>query len=202
MPMESLDDPLKCYTMGNPASSDFSQSSLADSGYGTGSEIPNYYELPTDFDCQGTCRTASDDSTLVQEPQFERINDLVLSPDEEKPIPTYNRRSSRASNRATSDESGVDKRERNRMAASKCRKKQKVANDELQKKERIMNQQHSCLVARRASLESEMICLKNELLRHGTCNNEPISDYLNLSAKKFVQGCDGRTERSETARRG
>ncbi|KAI1084993.1 hypothetical protein F5B20DRAFT_123300 [Whalleya microplaca] len=81
---------------------------------------------------------------------------------------------------------GVDKRERNRMAASKCRRKQKQANNELQEKARLMSEQHGYLTTYKSSLQSEMIALKNELLLHGSCGCEPITDYLVQAAKKVV----------------
>ncbi|KAI1773370.1 hypothetical protein F4818DRAFT_422296 [Hypoxylon cercidicola] len=192
LPMESLDDPLKCYKLGDLPGSDIGQNNFVDAGYGTGSEISNYFVLPADLDYQGTSQPATD-NIAIQEPRFERhesrrVEDLIFNLREEKPPATYSRRSSRSSNKSASDESGVEKRQRNRMAASKCRKKQKLANNERQQKARIISEQHSCLMARKASLEADMLNLKNELLLHGTCGDESISAYLMQTARNFVKG--------------
>lgn len=206
--MEPLDDPLNSYKPANPDGSDISpNSSLADSGYGAGPDMSNYFMLPTDSDCQETTQAAADNSVEIQEPRFEQVEsrraeDLVFQLGEEKPIPTFSRRSSGASNKSTptSDEPGTEKRERNRMAASKCRKKQKLANNVLQERAGIITEQHTFLMAHKASLESEMIGLRNELLLHGTCGDEPISAYLMQTARDFVKGRERRGEKRDGAK--
>ncbi|KAL7623093.1 hypothetical protein AAE478_006772 [Parahypoxylon ruwenzoriense] len=206
--MEFISSPLECQSPTNNIGSYIRQSSLVGSSYGTDSDISRYLILPLGPSHQVTASTADDRGDTVLRPQFgyseKSHNDDTESKREHKrTVFTHSRRSSRSSNKVTSDESGVDKRERNRLAASKCRKKQKLANNELQERARIMGEQHDYLMAHKASLESEMINLKNELLLHGSCGCEPITHYLMQSAKKFVKGHEehaGNTHKAEDLR--
>ncbi|KAI1418552.1 hypothetical protein F5Y13DRAFT_196376 [Hypoxylon sp. FL1857] len=188
-PMEFVDASLECQTTANGADPCIGQDSLADSGYGASPDIPRYLALPVDFQYPRIGPTPeAHNNTLLKLRDHKHEDDAVSKRDNGRPFITHSRRSSRSSNKLTSDESGIDKRERNRMAAYKCRKKQKLANSELQERARIMGEQHNYLIAHKAALESEMINLKNELLLHGTCGCEPITDYLVQAAKKFVKG--------------
>ncbi|KAI1463971.1 uncharacterized protein F4812DRAFT_445203 [Daldinia caldariorum] len=190
LPMEFLD--------GSSEYQEMAQDSLADAGYVAGSDLPRYLTMPIDLNYQQIISPTEDHNNAIQTPQPERDSEEkdnekynggdIFKKDNKKPVMTNSRRSSGSSNKFTSDESGIDKRERNRMAASKCRKKQKLANSELQEKARIMSERHNYLIAHKASLESETISLKNELLMHGSCGCEPISDYLMQAARKFVKG--------------
>ncbi|OTA97993.1 hypothetical protein M426DRAFT_326325 [Hypoxylon sp. CI-4A] len=177
---------------------------LIDSSYGAGSDLPSSLALPIDLQYQRAGSTLQDRTKAIHKPQLCGNNKFTtLQQGDEKATMTQSRRSSRSSNKLTSDESGGDKRERNRMAAYKCRKKQKMANSELQEKSRIMDEQHSFLMANKAALETEILGLKNELLLHGSCGCEPISDYLMQAARKFVRGReeqDHGVEKKETPR--
>ncbi|KAI1380989.1 hypothetical protein F4677DRAFT_462111 [Hypoxylon crocopeplum] len=186
-PMEFIDNALECWSPTNSSSTCIGHDHLATSGYRASSNKPTYITLPMDLLYQETSPTVEDRKDGIFENSDNHGYDTVKRENETRAM-THSRRSSRTSNRLTSDESGIDKRERNRKAASKCRKKQKLANNELQEKARIMGEQHSCLMAHKASLESEMINLKNQLLLHGGCDCEPISDYLMQAARKFVKG--------------
>ncbi|KAI0377264.1 hypothetical protein F5Y04DRAFT_291900 [Hypomontagnella monticulosa] len=179
VPMGLMGGSMGCEIATNGMSPCLSQDSPAGSAYGVDSDIPRYL-MPIDFQCQPT----------IQNRRFggSDNNDAAFKLENERRLIAHSRRSSRSSNKLTSDESGVDKRERNRMAASKCRKKQKLANNELQERARIMEQHHNYLMAHKASLESETLNLKNQLLLHGGCDSEPISTYLMQAAKKFAQG--------------
>ncbi|KAI1760445.1 hypothetical protein GGR53DRAFT_509776 [Hypoxylon sp. FL1150] len=188
-PMELTSGPLNCRTLANPTNSCISPTSLVGPDCEVGTTISNYLALAT---YQEGSQTTVDSTDTDLEPRFRHNDDDDgLGREGDNPSMNYSRRSSRASNKTYSDGSGGDKRERNRMAASKCRKKQKLANNELQEKARIMGEKHHCLVAAKASLEEEVIGLKNELLLHGTCSYEPISEYLMQTAKNFV-GSGGR----------
>ncbi|KAI2625088.1 hypothetical protein GGR54DRAFT_550506 [Hypoxylon sp. NC1633] len=200
-PVESvMHSPLACQTLldGYNNNTCIGQENLADSGYGTGSDASRYLSLPADLQYQGTCPTIQGSSIAVPTPRFgigdgDQSGDVFIR-DKERLAGTHSRRSSRSSIKLTSDESEVDKRKRNRMAASKCRRKQKLANNELEEKARVVGEQHDYLVAHKASLESEMIGLKNQLLLHGGCDYEPIADYLMHTARKFVKGHEGRAQ--------
>ncbi|KAH9906679.1 hypothetical protein F4778DRAFT_778133 [Xylariomycetidae sp. FL2044] len=100
------------------------------------------------------------------------------------PGPTPLPRSS-ASKEKKPDEA-TDKRLRNRLAASKCRRKQKSAHTDLEKKARQMSEDHKLLLAHKNALEMEMLDLKNEVLLHGGCNCDSINGYLGRAAKRFA----------------
>ncbi|KAH7037269.1 uncharacterized protein B0I36DRAFT_358991 [Microdochium trichocladiopsis] len=76
-------------------------------------------------------------------------------------------------------------RERNRLAAHKCRQKSKLNAEELQKQERELAEQHRCLTQHVQFLRNEVLDLKNEILRHGTCNCELIGEYIARAAQSL-----------------
>ncbi|KAI1394555.1 hypothetical protein F4819DRAFT_262916 [Hypoxylon fuscum] len=192
---EFIDSPLGCERPADDTTQcTFNQNNLANSTYEADSDISKYLTLPIGIHPQGADGTTEYHNDATQRLRFKNRNHAY---EEDKPqgenetsFVTYSRRSSRSSNKITSDESGVDKRARNRMAAYKCRKKQKIANQGLQERARIIDEQHNYLMAHKASLESEMIDLKNALLIHGGCGCQTISDYLVQAANKFVNGRD------------
>ncbi|KAI2463796.1 hypothetical protein F4781DRAFT_440244 [Annulohypoxylon bovei var. microspora] len=197
LPMESIDSSLEYQKTINYVNLCASQGSVADSGLGDGSDIlPRYIPPPGSLHYQQSYPITEDQKDVFQKPregdgENKHEDDMIFKQEDDASIAVH--RSSRSSTKLTSDESGLDKRERNRKAANKCRKKQKLANDELKKKARIMDEQHNYLIVHKASLESEMIELKNELLLHGACGCEPISDYLMQAAKNFANGRAGET---------
>ncbi|KAI0476517.1 hypothetical protein GGR56DRAFT_674977 [Xylariaceae sp. FL0804] len=88
-----------------------------------------------------------------------------------------------------SSSSGSNKlgvRERNRIAAHRCRRKQKLNEDRLREDERELSQQHGCLAAYVLLLKNEVLELKNQILAHGSCDCEPIQTYITNSAKKLM----------------
>jgi len=76
-------------------------------------------------------------------------------------------------------------RERNRLAAHKCRQKSKLNAEDLQQKERELAEQHRCLSEHVQFLRNEVLNLKNEVLRHGTCDCELISEYIARAAQSL-----------------
>jgi hypothetical protein len=75
-------------------------------------------------------------------------------------------------------------RERNRIAARKCRQKAKRSISELQERERELSQQNRMLVDHASSLREEILYLKNEILRHSECNSSIIQDYITNAARR------------------
>ncbi|XDG03946.1 hypothetical protein ABKA04_003561 [Annulohypoxylon sp. FPYF3050] len=199
--MEFTDNSPEYHQMSNIDSVNLctSQSSIADSGLGTSSDISRYMTLPRDLHYQRPfpIQYHNDDYHIPVEGSKEKHEKTTVIKQEDIPAATHSRRSSRSSNKLTSDESPSEKRERNRNAANKCRKKQKKANEELKEKARAMDQQHNYLVCHKALLESEMIELKNELLVHGACGCEPISEYLTQAAQRYANGRTGNTQIAE-----
>ncbi|KAI1442882.1 hypothetical protein F5Y02DRAFT_394746 [Annulohypoxylon stygium] len=181
---------------GNPYAS---QESLANSSLGTGSDIPRYIMLLGDLHYQQSFPTQdyqNDESQNLVGGSTEKNQESNLVIKQED-VPFNSRRSSRSSNKLTSDESSLEKRERNRKAANKCRKKQKQANEELKERARVVDEQHNYLISHKALLESEMIGLKNELLNHGACGYEPISEYLAQAAQNYATGRMGNIRKAE-----
>ncbi|KAI0125965.1 hypothetical protein BJ170DRAFT_455655 [Xylariales sp. AK1849] len=77
-------------------------------------------------------------------------------------------------------------REKNRLAASKCREKSKKFVDELRERERDLTNQRAKLTACAAALKDEVLMLKHEIFRHGNCKCDFIQNYLNNAAKQIT----------------
>ncbi|CAK7210387.1 hypothetical protein SBRCBS47491_000764 [Sporothrix bragantina] len=75
-------------------------------------------------------------------------------------------------------------RERNRMAATKCRAKSKAAISKLEEDERAVTEEHNALFAQKVELVDEVLSLRMELIRHGHCVGDGnIQNYLNNAAR-------------------
>ncbi|PLB53910.1 hypothetical protein P170DRAFT_431676 [Aspergillus steynii IBT 23096] len=68
--------------------------------------------------------------------------------------------------------------ERNRMAASKCRQKKRQNTERLQSQFQVAAEKKARLEAEVAQLHGEVLCLKDELLRHSQCDDQAIKNYL------------------------
>ncbi|KAI1360996.1 hypothetical protein F5Y08DRAFT_315959 [Xylaria arbuscula] len=77
------------------------------------------------------------------------------------------------------------KRNRNRLAAAKCRRKAKRGVDELQEKERDLLRENKMLTAQADALRVEVLQLKTEIFRHGKCDNKCISNYIEKHPHTF-----------------
>ncbi|XDG06958.1 hypothetical protein ABKA04_006573 [Annulohypoxylon sp. FPYF3050] len=78
---------------------------------------------------------------------------------------------------------GRRNRERNRVAAHKCRQKAKQSMTDLQARERELSQQNRMLQEHAGSLRDEILDLKNEILRHSECNSDIIQNYIARAAR-------------------
>ncbi|RYO89304.1 hypothetical protein DL764_008598 [Monosporascus ibericus] len=76
-------------------------------------------------------------------------------------------------------------RERNRIAAHKCRQKNRQNVEELQQQERDLAQQNKYLNAHLNHLKDEVLVLRNEILNHGNCECELIQNYIAETAKNL-----------------
>ncbi|RYP75968.1 hypothetical protein DL771_002040 [Monosporascus sp. 5C6A] len=76
-------------------------------------------------------------------------------------------------------------RERNRIAAHKCRQKNKQNVEELQQQERELAQQNKYLNAHLNHLKDEVLGLRNEILNHGNCDCELIQNYIAETARNM-----------------
>ncbi|KAI0513309.1 hypothetical protein F5B22DRAFT_637244 [Xylaria bambusicola] len=76
------------------------------------------------------------------------------------------------------------RRERNRVAARKCRQKAKQNIVGLQRRERDLSQQNTVLLSHVGNLREEILDLKNEILRHSECNSSVIQNYIANAARR------------------
>jgi len=76
--------------------------------------------------------------------------------------------------------------ERNRVAASKCRKKKKLMNQRLEEKSRLLVQQNRFLSATLTKLRGDLMRLKQMMLTHHGCGHAPIEQYLQQEAGKYL----------------
>ncbi|KAJ5227131.1 uncharacterized protein N7469_007137 [Penicillium citrinum] len=76
--------------------------------------------------------------------------------------------------------------ERNRLAASKCRQKKKEHTQQLESRHKEQFEKKEKLVAEIARLRSQILELKNEVLKHAQCGDEPIKLHLAQMVKKIT----------------
>jgi bZIP transcription factor len=76
--------------------------------------------------------------------------------------------------------------ERNRLAASKCRQKKKEHTLMLESQFKEQSSRKDMLNAEIARLRSEILGLKNEVLKHAQCGDEPIKLHLAQMVKKIT----------------
>lgn len=105
-------------------------------------------------------------------------------------------------------------RERNRMAATKCRAKSKAAISKLEEDERAVTEERNNLYAKKEVLVDEVLSLRMELIRHGHCvGDNNIQNYLQNAARmigdsggrQMIWGPDGSgsvSDESSTTRGG
>lgn len=90
--------------------------------------------------------------------------------------------------------------ERNRVAASKCRQKKKEWVHELEDTKAQMEAKHVELQREYTILLGEVSMVKNLLMRHASCKDPNIDQWIGLEAKRFVQKSSSEEE-AATARR-
>lgn len=78
-------------------------------------------------------------------------------------------------------------REKNRVAARKCRQKAKDNAVELQRRESELRQQNKMLLGYVGSLREEILDLKDEILRHSDCNSGVIQNYIACAARRQME---------------
>jgi len=80
-----------------------------------------------------------------------------------------------------------DQRERNRIAATKCRVRSKAAVKHLEIHERAMSDSHNKLVAERDELRIHVLDLRELLLQHGNCGCELVRTYVQNAARRIAE---------------
>jgi len=78
--------------------------------------------------------------------------------------------------------------ERNRIAASKCRRKKKQWTQDLEDTAREVQNASKILNDQVSALRNEVLHLKDELLKHNGCSCERIKQYLMNEATRVVEG--------------
>ncbi|KAJ3575484.1 hypothetical protein NPX13_g4017 [Xylaria arbuscula] len=78
-------------------------------------------------------------------------------------------------------------RERNRVAARKCRQKAKQNFTSLQRREKELSQKNKALHNHVGGLRDEILDLKNEILRHSGCNSSVIQNYIANAARSPIR---------------
>jgi hypothetical protein len=76
-------------------------------------------------------------------------------------------------------------REKNRVAASKCRKKKKEEEKTMLERKEILELQRTMLESTKKELEEEVLTLKTMILQHGNCNFPPIQNYIQTAASRI-----------------
>ncbi|KAL2821503.1 hypothetical protein BJX63DRAFT_218140 [Aspergillus granulosus] len=79
-------------------------------------------------------------------------------------------------------------RARNRVAASKCRQKQKARNMELENECNFQEARKQELSREAARLRDEVVKQKNLLLAHSECGHDGIKQYLDSMVKRITTG--------------
>ncbi|KAI5928339.1 hypothetical protein F4810DRAFT_648032 [Camillea tinctor] len=103
------------------------------------------------------------------------------------------RRESRQSSSTNDSHSRIKKskgkhQEKNRLAASKSRQKKKKENEKLEAQSKVLEDEQARLKATADMLQSEVLLLKNEVLKHGLCSDcEQIQKYISESANRLVR---------------
>lgn len=90
--------------------------------------------------------------------------------------------------------------ERNRVAASKCRQKKKAWMQDLETEAREAQNMSKQLKLCVGMFKEEILQLKNELLKHNTCDCTPIRQYLSNEAIRLAEVGAGSLGMSKTAR--
>ncbi|KAI1873144.1 uncharacterized protein JN550_003397 [Neoarthrinium moseri] len=135
--------------------------------------------------CEPTWEDAIDER-FSSTPQSDNTQQPEVSGVQPTPrIQPKRRRNTLASAESTHASSSVS-REKNRIAASKCRRKKKVEEHQLEERRRMLAVQNSILSDSAAALRMEVLQLKNEVLRHGTCDFPPIQKYIETSAARLT----------------
>ena len=75
--------------------------------------------------------------------------------------------------------------ERNRVAASKCRQKKKEWTNNIESQARQLQKDNTSLRQMVDSCKEEILFLKGEMLKHGTCGNSEIQEYLQGGVHNF-----------------
>lgn len=88
--------------------------------------------------------------------------------------------------------------ERNRLAASKCRQKKKEHTMLLESRYKEQADKKEELMAEIARLRSDLLGLKNEVLKHAQCGDEPIKLHLAQMVKKITYNDAGSEEVTDT----
>jgi hypothetical protein len=101
-------------------------------------------------------------------------SDIILSKKSSKP----SKRNSKSKVYDKNDPRREKYLERNRRAASKCRRQKKERNQQLENLYRKQSAEQERLLSERDRMRSELLSLKDELLKHAQCEDPPLKFYI------------------------
>jgi hypothetical protein len=79
-----------------------------------------------------------------------------------------------------------ERRNRNRIAATKSRRRKKRADNKLADQEHALRSRNRQLAADAAELRDQVLELKTQILSHSACDSLLISNYLANEARRFI----------------
>jgi hypothetical protein len=78
------------------------------------------------------------------------------------------------------------RRLRNREATGKSQQKKKKRVESLERRSQDLSAEYNCLREEKATLESERLTLRHEILQHRECGSDLINAYITASARNMV----------------
>lgn len=121
-------------------------------------------------------------------PDSNKARDMTPSSQSPGSSPSARRTASTAATTPIESTTGApelkEHRERNRVAARKCRQKAKQNFTSLQRREKELSQKNKALHNHVGGLRDEVLDLKNEILRHSGCNSSVIQNYIANAARR------------------
>lgn len=171
----------------SPASFHAAFSDIAtDSTYkspGNGDPDPSFAQKPRRHSHQHSPRPSESLQNAGAKRRYSELDGHTTA----SPVPTSEKRpaASDAVPVAGSNKRKRTIREKNRTAATKYRNKTKRSITELQETEHQLSEKHNILSAHVECLRNEILSLKTEILRHGTCESKLIQEYIMRTAKQL-----------------
>ena len=135
-----------------------------------------------------TRRSSSNQSNSHRSNMSGSMSTDITPPDQDPP---KKRKRSETDANTEAEELKRDKfLERNRLAASKCREKKKLATQELERRKIKLEVINVGLVKDFERLSAKVADLKHQLMAHAKCNDHNIDMWIASQARRFVQPHD------------
>ncbi|KAI1326309.1 hypothetical protein F5Y16DRAFT_234048 [Xylariaceae sp. FL0255] len=82
----------------------------------------------------------------------------------------------------------LNKRDKNRAAAARCRDKARKSRSELEELERELFLKNQMLQTETKALQEEVLQLKHDILSHASCDSAAIQRYIEYTAENYGKG--------------